>query len=126
MQLTIAKWMNIKWPLDEKSARGCLLVNLVFWPGLGSVLARRRSGWVQMGLALMGLFTVVFALQQFMAMIWQETRMPTVGDHFVWEAVTGFGMFIGSWVWGIFTGFSIKAQVGQPPKLPTTPPPLHL
>lgn len=125
MQLTIAKWMNIKWPLDERSVRGCLLVNLLFWPGLGSVLARRRSGWVQMAMALLGLLTLVFALQQFMAMIWQETRMPTMADHFVWEAITGVGMFIVAWIWGLITGLSLKAEVLPAPKLPSTPPPLH-
>ncbi len=125
MQLTLAKWLNIKWPLDEKSARGCLVINLAFWPGLGSVLARRKSGWVQMAMALLALFLVMFALQQFVAMIMNETRPPTWQDHFVWEAGAGFGLFLSAWIWGAITGFAIKAQVGQPPKLPTTPPPLN-
>lgn len=133
MQLGIAKIFNIKWPLDEPSAKGCLLVNLVLWPGLGSTLARRKVGWIQMAMALSGLLSVVIALQMFMAMIWQETREPTWHDRFVWVAITGFGLFISSWIWGIITGFSIRAEVkaamakqpiAQPPNLPPTPPPL--
>jgi hypothetical protein len=124
MELGLAKWLNIKWPLDEKSARGCLLVNLAFWPGLGSVLARRKSGWVQMAMAMGGLFTLFFALQQFMAMLMEETREPRWSDHFVWEAIIGVGLFAVAWIWGLFTGLSIRARVGQPPKLPPVPPPM--
>ena len=133
MQLGIAKIFNIKWPLDEQSAKSCLLVNLAIWPGLGSTLARRKVGWIQMAMALSGVFAVAIGLQMFMAMIWQETREPTWHDRFVWVAITGFGLFISSWVWGTITGFSIRAEVkaastqrpSQPPKLPsTTPPPL--
>lgn len=123
MQSSLAKWMKIGWPLDEKAARNCLLVNLMFWPGLGSVLARRKVGWVQMAMSLLGLFTVAVALQMFMAMIWRETRTPTLQDSFVWVAATGFGLFIGAWIWGLFTGLSIQSET-KATRARNTPPPL--
>lgn len=125
MQSTLARWLNIKWPLDEKGARGCLLLNLIAWPGLGSVLARRKSGFIQMFLSLAGLFSVVFGLQRFMAMIWEETRYPTWKDDFVWLGIGGVSAFAFSWLWALFTSFSIRKSVSNPPARPLgTPPPM--
>jgi hypothetical protein len=42
-----------------------LVLNVVVWPGLGSLVAGRREGWVQGFLSLVGLLlipTVIFAL----------------------------------------------------------------
>ena len=126
MQSTLARWLNIKWPLDQKGAQGCLLLNLIAWPGLGSVLARRKCGIIQMLLSLAGLFSMVFGLQRFMAMIWEETRYPTWKDDFVWLGIGGVSAFAFSWLWALFTSFSIRKSVPKasaPVAAPVTTPP---
>lgn len=121
MQLTLARWLNIKWPLDEKAAQGCLLLNLLAWPGLGSLLARRKSGGIQMAMSLLGIFSVVWALQKFTAMMIDETRYPTWHDSFIWLAIGGVASFVLAWVWALFTSLSIRKEAiknATPPPLP--------
>ena len=122
----LRKLLKITQPITRDGARMCLLVNLCAWPGLGSVLARRRIGYVQMLLAVGGLFTVVSALYKFMGMIWEETRYPTWHDHFVLQAIGGIGAFVMSWIWSFVTSLSIRKEAVTPPPMrdPTKPPPL--
>jgi hypothetical protein len=126
MSAGLRKLLKITDPITRDGARTCLLVNVCGWPGLGSVLARRSIGYVQMLLALGGLFTVVSALYRFMEMIWEETRYPTWHDHFVWLGIVGVSAFVLSWIWSLITSLAIrKGAVMPPPKRdPTKPPPL--
>jgi uncharacterized membrane protein YGL010W len=121
----LRKFLKITDPITKDGARTCILLNLCAWPGLGSRLAKRNVGHLQMLLSLSGLLCVVSSLFQFMGMIWQETRYPTWHDRFVWLALGGFGAFALAWVWSFFTGLSIRDSAVTPPKHdPNMPPPL--
>lgn len=121
----LRRFLKITHPITKNGARTCMLLNLCAWPGLGSRLAERKVGYLQMLLSLGGLLAVVSAMFQFMGMIWQETRYPTWHDRFVWFAIGGFGAFALAWVWSLFTSLSIRDSAVTPPKRdPNTPPPL--
>jgi hypothetical protein len=121
----LRRWLKITHPLDRSSARTCLLLNLGAWPGLGSVLAGRFSGWLQMLLSLGGLLVVIAALFRFMGMLMDETRYPTWQDSFVWMAIGGFAAFVAAWIWSLLTGLAIRSQAVATVKPdPNQPPPL--
>jgi hypothetical protein len=121
----LRRWLKVTQPVDRTGARTCLLLNLGAWPGLGSVLAGRFSGWLQMMLSLGGLLVVVAALFRFMGMLMDETRYPTWKDSFVWMAIGGFAAFALAWGWSLFTSLSIRARAGTTVKPdPNRPPPL--
>lgn len=122
MSATLTRIFNIKWPLDEKSAKTCMIINLAAWPGLGSTMGKRKAGWVQMVLSLVGLLMFAAGLERFMSMIWQETRYPKWSDHFVWYALGGVALFIISWIWSLFTGISMVSAAKQPRQPPALPP----
>jgi len=122
----LRRWLKVTQPIDRTGARTCLLLNLGAWPGLGSVMAGRVSGWLQMVLSLGGLLVVVAALFRFMGMLMDETRYPTWQDSFVWMAIGGFAAFVAAWIWSLLTSLSIRAGAvvtpGKPD--PNRPPPL--
>jgi hypothetical protein len=121
----LRRWLKITYPVDQNSARACLLLNLGAWPGLGSVLARRASGWAQMILSLGGLVTVIAALFKFTGMMIDETRYPTWKDGFVWMAIGGLAAFVVSWFWSLITSLSVRSQaVPTVKRNPSQPPPL--
>ncbi len=121
----LRRWLKVTQPIDRNGARTCLLLNLGAWPGLGSVLAGRFSGWLQMMLSLGGLLVVVAALFRFMGMLMDETRYPTWQDSFVWMAIGGFASFAIAWVWSLLTSLSIRARAVTTVKPnPNQPPPL--
>lgn len=121
----LRRWLKVTQPIDRTGARTCLLLNLGAWPGLGSVLAGRFSGWLQMMLSLGGLLVVVAALFRFMGMLMDETRYPTWQDSFVWMAIGGFASFAIAWVWSLLTSLSIRARAVTTVKPnPNQPPPL--
>lgn len=118
----IRKFFKITHPLTPDAARTCMLLNICAWPGLGSRLAERKAGYVQMLMSLGGVFLFASALYQFMGMIWEETRYPTWHDAFVWKALCAIGVFLAAWVWSLFTSFSViaeaKKRVARDPNLP--------
>ncbi|HEY1171487.1 MAG TPA: hypothetical protein VGH19_08975 [Verrucomicrobiae bacterium] len=121
----LRKMLKVSYPIDRKSARTCLLLNVAAWPGLGSVLAERFSGWLQMILSLGGLLMVASSLFQFMTMLWEETRYPTMQDRFVRVAICGALAFAAAWVWSLITSLSVCSKaVPTLPRDPAKPPAL--
>lgn len=119
----LRRWLKVTHPVDRNGARTCLLLNLGAWPGLGSVLAGRVSGYGQMLLSLGGVLTVIAALFRFMAMMWEETRYPTWRDAFVWMALGGLGAFLLAWFWALGTSLAIRSQAVTAPKADPDKPP---
>jgi len=99
--------------LDRSTARNCLLTNLLVIPGGGSLVAGRRVGWLQAGLAGVGVgLTLWWAVG--LAVEWIRTReLPLAVDARFWGAVAGVVLFIIAWFWSLATGLAILRTANE-------------
>lgn len=99
--------------LDRAAAWGCLVSNLAVLPGLGSVVAGRRCGYVQATLALVGMsLSVVWMV--FLLMQWHRTgEYPFDGGPHVTMGLSGFGMFLVGWIWALTTSLALMREAKQ-------------
>jgi hypothetical protein len=92
---------------DRVKARDFLLTNLLVLPGLGSVMAGRRVGYMQGLLALSGVvLTMVFAVDLVRGWWWMgELVLPTGRSLLV--GGLGILLFAAGWCWGLATGLKL-------------------
>ena len=104
--------------LDLASARACLVTNLAVLPGLGSLLAGRRVGFLQ---SLLGLTGIALSLFWFCAFIktWHESRRLPLdgGPCFVWGK-WGVALWFFAGIWSIITSAKILREAREDAKPP--------
>ena len=96
--------------LDRSKAWTFLVTNLLVMPGLGSVMARRKTaGYLQIVLSLAGFLITLGALIKF-ALFWvHDFEMPD--DPALYRAaIIGIAIFIGAWLWSLVTSLAIFRQ----------------
>jgi hypothetical protein len=107
-------------PLDRATAWGCLTSNLAI-PGTGTLVAGRRSGYVQGLLALAGTgLTLVFGLRFIgwyvanYARLQQEGMDPFAVVGEIWMAVRwallGLALFAVAWLWALGSSLLIMRE----------------
>jgi hypothetical protein len=119
-------------PLDRQTAWGCLTANLFGVPGLGSLAAGRRVGYVQMllsvgGLAISSVYGIRFILW-FISNSAQVNQLDDaglgqVGDiwlHLRW-ALLGIGVFACGWLWSLATSLGLLAEAKSGTTKPAPP-----
>lgn len=86
------------------------LINLLALPGGGTILAGRRSGWAQAGLALLGfVLTCVWATHA--VVIWVRTGdIPCALDNYLLAGGVGALLFLIAWLWALTSSISIMRQ----------------
>lgn len=100
-------------PPDRAQAWAWLLANLLVFPGVGTALGRRRSGWPQMGLALAGVALSGCWLFTF-ARAWVMVRaLPTDGGPWLTAGICGVGMFLVAWVWSLASGLRLMHEASK-------------
>ena len=77
-------------PIEQSTAILALVLNIIIWPGLGSLIAGENVGWTQGLLNLLGL-VLIFTL---------------IG------MIIGIPLMIAMWVWGIVTGVQLIQRAG--------------
>lgn len=84
-----------------------MVSNLAVLPGLGSVVAGRRCGYVQAALALVGMtFSLIWLV--LLVMQWHRTgEYPFDGGPHVIMGLSGFGVFVLGWIWALATSVSL-------------------
>jgi len=87
--------------------------NLLFWPGLGTALAKRRIGLVQMGISGAGFVMVVIGMIGLLARWLQTINMPGWRDQYVLTAFGGLALFVLTWCWAVFSSISIVRAAKQ-------------
>jgi hypothetical protein len=70
-----------------------LVLNILVWPGLGSLVGGRSEGWAQGFLFLLGLLLTMTLIL----------------------ALVGIPLMIGMWVWAIVTGINLVKAAAPPP-----------
>jgi len=121
-------------PLDRQTAWGCFTANQFALPGLGSLAAGRRMGYVQMALALAGLgLTSSFGIAFIVWFTSHSAELNNLQDQpdlyfdAVWVhlrgALLGFAVFLDGWLWALASSVSILSQAKRgagpapPPKI---------
>jgi hypothetical protein len=109
--------------LDRAGAQACVAANLGL-PGAGSLMAGRRVGYGQVGLAFLGVtLTLIFSA---ILMVWfvqhfAEFRDPEVDPWVVMAAMwrrlrwvlAGMGVFLVAWLWALATGLMLLRRAGR-------------
>ena len=96
--------------MDEARAWAWLMTNLLVLPGLGSLLAGRRVGWIQAALALVGFALSALWLVWFAAVFFREGGFPLDGGPYLPVGLAGVLLFTMSWIWGLVTGLDILRE----------------
>ena len=100
--------------LERSTAWACLATNLLVLPGLGSLVGRRRVGYLQILLAAAGLA---------MSFSYLATLLRNLIDGGEWDGVwrtlggaaAGVGVFGMSWLWALVTSIQLIRQAKHPP-----------
>lgn len=100
--------------LERSTAWACLGTNLLILPGLGSLIGRRRVGYLQILLAAAGLA---------MSFSYLATLLRTLIDGGEWDgawralggAAAGVGVFGLGWIWALITSIQLIRQAKSPP-----------
>ena len=110
-------------PFDRQAAWGCLTTNLAL-PGFGSIMGRRRAGYFQATLCVLGfVFSLTFGLRFF---VWYLTNFSRINEaqddplaslneiwmHTRW-ALLGMALFAASWFWALVTSLRLLRQSKQ-------------
>jgi hypothetical protein len=87
-----------------------LAANAVVLPGLGSLVAGRRSGWGQAALALAG-FALSLSWLSLVVEDWRRAGLPESLPR-VPMLLAGVGLFAAGWLWALHTAWSALRAAG--------------
>ena len=96
----------------------CVLLNQLAFPGLGTILAGRRIGYVQATIMVAGfiLFTgfmiwfIVCAVQNLLSDTMDETALTRLYRPYLWAAKYGLALCIVAWFWSLISSIGILRQ----------------
>lgn len=91
-------------------ARVHLLTNLLVLPGLGSLLAGRKVGWVQAAVAATGVALTVMWFTSFVTAWVKLEEFPADGGPHLRLGLLGLGLFAIAWVWALATSLQILRE----------------
>jgi len=108
--------------VDRSKAWVCLLTNLFVCPGVGSILAGRRRGYLELGMALLGAAWMTFVLVRLFTVWIQLLQAPPDAQNYIRSGMGGLTLFMGSWLWSLITSLSILRQSKRTPPVGTSDP----
>jgi hypothetical protein len=92
---------------DEAAAWAALAANLAVLPGLGSLTAGRRVGWLQAALALSGGIVSLAWLAGFVREWIRLGAFPLDGGPDLSSGLAGVGAFGVAWLWSLATSLDL-------------------
>jgi hypothetical protein len=113
--------------LTRSRAWTCALVNQLGFPGLGTLMAGRRIGFVQatfmvVGFILVMAFMGVWFLDLFRLATepgWTDAQFNAQWRSWFWAGLTGALLCGAAWVWALVSSIAILRQAQHtPPVLP--------
>ena len=104
--------------VSRSTAWACLMTNLLVLPGIGTVTAGKKSGYVQALVAMTGFFMTGFWCAQICLAWAREGAPPTsLGPDF-WICLIGIGLFAFGWTWSLISSVRIiRESAKNPPRL---------
>lgn len=110
MASLLTRWkQRLGWgaPVDETRAWACLVTNLLALPGLGTLMAGRRAGWIQGLLALGGFVFTTIWFVDFLQTWFRTGSLPLQPGPSFALALLGVGLFGVSWAWALVSSIGI-------------------
>ena len=105
-------------PLSSPQAWACLLTNLLVLPGLGSLMARRRAGYIQAVIALGGVLLTVVCVAELWVEIVSGGEVPVNWPSYLWWGGGGMGAFVIGWCWSAWESVLIVRQAKRDARAP--------
>ena len=106
----------------------CVAINQLGFPGLGTVMAgRRRAGYLQAGVMLVGFFlSMAWMMAGFSALFrlmsdasWTDAEFRAAWHRWDWAGVTGVVLSVVAWVLALVSSIEILREARHtPPVLP--------
>lgn len=93
--------------LDRPTAWACFVANMIVLPGLGSIIARKRSGYIQAALALIGFGLTIFWGAWFLSEWFRTKKLPIELEWHLLVGAIGAVIFLIGWVWAFVSGVRI-------------------
>jgi hypothetical protein len=95
---------------EEAAAWAALAANLLVLPGLGSLMASRKAGWLQAALALAGAALSLVWLIAF-ARVWIRLGAFPLGEELdMATGLLGIALFAAAWLWSLATSLDLLRQ----------------
>ena len=121
MKISLA--LGPRQPLSRQTAWGCLTTNLAM-PGLGSLVAGRKSGYAQLVLGLASMAGTLFFGIRFLSWlsanwsrVYQAEGDPVATLSEMWQALRwaffSIAAFLVSWLWALASSWQILRSVGK-------------
>jgi hypothetical protein len=116
-------------PRNRSEAWTCVMANLVACPGVGTLMAGRKIGYAQGGLAVAGAIPLAgyiswFSFQKFNALLNVEGNLHAAAGYGPWWiGAVGLGIFALAWLWSLVSSIQIlfspptTDNLGVPPKI---------
>jgi hypothetical protein len=109
--------------LTRSKAWTCAGINQLAFPGMGTVMAGRRVGYLQAGIMVAGFVMVmVFMAWLFAALFrylgdstWNEAQFRTQKQSWNWVSTVGFVLCAVAWCWSLVSSIEIVRQAQQTP-----------
>jgi hypothetical protein len=92
-------------PAERSKAWSCLVTNLLVLPGLGSVMAGRKVGYLQMLLSLGGFVLTLVALVRIVLLWAQDFQLPPEPGLYR-SAIIGLAVVLLAWCWSLLTSLA--------------------
>ena len=102
-------------PVDKPTAWACTLANIVTVPGLGSLAAGRKIGFVQAGLALAGFGLSLAGMLGFLHEWRAMGEYPEGFTPSLWVALVGMLLFFCAWFWALRTSVRLHRELKSGP-----------
>jgi hypothetical protein len=104
--------------ITRSRAWGCVAVNQLAFPGLGTIMAGRKVGYIQatimvVGFCLFMAFMLVFFIgfARFMSLEFPQEQFHTQWSHRLWLLWSGLGLTAVAWLWALASSLSILRAV---------------
>ena len=115
--------------LTRARAMTCVAMNQLAFPGVGTVMAGRRIGYIQAVLMLSGfllatgfmLWAINCSVHALINGLMDEEKLKAQYLPYAWMGKLGFGLCLVAWFWSLGSSFGILRQVPKsPPAFPVT------
>jgi len=102
-------------PLTRSRAWGCVAINQLAFPGMGTVMAGLRIGYAQAAIMLAGFFlTMGFMICYFTSVLRLLTQLDSSDAQFeqcyrpyAWAGIYGLALCVIAWFWALFSSITI-------------------
>jgi len=99
----------------RNSAWSAVLINLLAFPGLGTIMSGRRIGYVQAGLMLTGFFLTMGFMIWYLVCIsrylthpgWSRADFLATFRPYLWSLYWGIGLSALAWLWSLKSSLEI-------------------